>query len=224
VLWSAFDADEAGDAISIPRMVEDQAEALRARFSSATRTIPIAAHPETARRVAPEIRVDEAIVDGQLLGCGGRKLTAVFTPGHAPGHLVFLDGESRAMIAGDMVAGIGTILIDPVDGDLGQYLESLERMKGLSPSVLLPAHGPALSNTVQLLSFYVAHRHQRTEQIRAALDRLGAASAAELVPIVYPELADEVHPVARAQITSHLRFMVRHGLARPSAEDRFERA
>jgi ribonuclease/clavin/mitogillin len=192
------------------------AEALRARFSTPERPIPIAAHPETRRLVADRIVVDELWTGGETLDLGGRTFQTAFTPGHAPGHLVFQDRDSGAVIAGDMVAGIGTILIDPEDGDLGQYLASLDAMAALSPEVLLPSHGPALPHATQVLAFYVAHRHQRTEQIRAALDRAGAAEPGDLVPLVYPELPPDAAPVAAMQILSHLRWMRRHGLASSS--------
>lgn len=201
------------------------AEALRQRFETPDAPIPVAAHPETARRVSGRIRVDEPWEGGERRECGGRTLAALFTPGHAPGHLVFHDIESGAVVAGDMVAGIGTILIDPEDGDLGQYLASLDAMKALDPQVLLPSHGPALPHATQVLAFYVAHRHQRSEQIRAALDRIGAATPLDLVPAVYAELPVEAHRVAAMQILSHLRWMRRHGLARAlRGDDRWQLA
>jgi hypothetical protein len=95
-------------------------------------------------------------------------------------------------------------------------------MKTLSPALLLPAHGPPLASPVAVLSFYVAHRHQRTEQIRSALDLLGEASPDELVSIVYPELSPDARMAGQAQITSHLRWMVEHGLARKGDADRFQ--
>lgn len=179
---------------------------LRERFG-----VPIAAQAWTAAHVG--FPVDEVWPDGEARDCGGVTLRAVFTPGHAPGHFVFHDADSGAMIAGDMVAGVGTILISPVDGDLGQYLDSLDRMRGLSPTVLLPAHGDPLHQADAILAFYIAHRHQRSEQIRVGLDELGTATPEELVPIVYADLDPRAHPIAAAQIVSHLRWMKVHGLA-----------
>lgn len=187
------------------------AEALRAALPG---HVPILAHAETARRVADRIAVDETWDSGTARDCGGRRLVAHFTPGHAPGHLVFHDADTGALIAGDMVAGIGTILVDPADGDLGQYLDSLAAMRALGASVLLPAHGPALPHADQVLAFYVAHRHQRTAQIRDALDRLGAATPLDLAAAVYPELPEAARRVGAAQILSHLRWMKQHGIAR----------
>ncbi len=184
------------------------AEALRDALGGC---VPILAHPETMPLV--DIRVDISWADGETLDCGRRSLRAHHTPGHAPGHLVFHDSESGAIIAGDMIAGVGTIAIDPREGDLGDYLASLEYMRTLGGTVLLPAHGPALSPPDTVLSFYVAHRHQRTVQIREALDQRGRAHARALVADVYPELPTPIHPYAAAQITTHLHWLADKGLA-----------
>jgi glyoxylase-like metal-dependent hydrolase (beta-lactamase superfamily II) len=199
------------------------AEALRAHLRTRGRDVPIEAHEVTADLVADRIAVDRRIGDGERLDCGGRTLVARFTPGHAPGHLVFDDAASGAVIAGDMVAGVGTILIDPHDGDLALYLASLEAMKARSPATLLPAHGPALAHAEAVLAFYVAHRHERTAQIAHALDRLGAASAPELAPHVYRDLPPEVWKIGAVQITAHLLWMARNGLARELGPGRWTR-
>lgn len=223
-LQERIDAGERIERIVLTHHHDDHvagAEALRRRFSTPDRPLPIAAHPTTAALVAARIAVDEAWTDAQARDCGGRRLVATFTPGHAPGHLVFHDDDGGAVIAGDMVAGIGTILISPEDGDLGQYLDSLQRLRDLAPTVLLPAHGEPLPHADALLGFYIVHRHQRTEQIRQTLDRHGAATPEELAPRVYPELPPEAWPLGAAQITSHLRWMARHGLARPAEAGRW---
>jgi glyoxylase-like metal-dependent hydrolase (beta-lactamase superfamily II) len=183
--------------------------------------VPIAAHETTASLLRDKVPVDETIAEGELLSCGGRTLRARFTPGHAPGHLVFQDLDAGWVVAGDLVAGVGTILIDPRDGELGAYLDSLERVRQDRPTTLLPAHGPALPQGDAVLSFYIAHRHQRTEQIRAALRAVGAASPAELVPAVYAELPESAHEVAAVQISAHLLWLERHGLVTRLDADRF---
>lgn len=175
-------------------------------------SVPIQAHPWTADHVAAEVA--ETLDDGDALACGGRTLQVHHTPGHAPGHLVFHDRDSGAMIAGDMVAGIGTILIEPGDGDLEKYLDSLAHMAELAPEALLPAHGPVLPHGVAVLGMYIAHRHQRTDQIREALDKVGRATPMQLVPHVYPQLPAVAHPLGATQITSHLHWMRDRGLAR----------
>lgn len=172
---------------------------------------PVWAHDRTAQRLRGLIHVDHLVADDDVLDCGGVTLNAVFTPGHAPGHLVFYDPASHALIAGDMVAGVGTILIDQADGDLGLYLASLQRMRALKPGSLLPSHGPVLEQADAVLAFYIAHRHQRSDQVRQALDEHGALTPDELVPLVYADLDPRAAPIAAVQLTSHLLWLAQHG-------------
>ena len=178
----------------------------------------VAAHSVTKQLLASYLGIDTLIDAGEHLQCGRRTLKAHFTPGHAPGHLIFEDTESRAIIAGDMVAGVGTIVIEPHEGDLGLYLDSLQAMRTLNPSVLLPAHGPAMPQADAILAFYIAHRHQRTEQIRAALSQLGNATPLDIAPVVYNDVPPEVHALAARQIHTHLRWMHEHSIAKPTDE------
>lgn len=176
----------------------------------------IQAHPVTRDLLSDTVAVDDLLEDDEGLDVDGRRWAAMLTPGHAPGHLVLYDADAGTMVAGDMVAGIGTILIDPSEGDLGDYLASLAAMQKRRPSVLLPSHGPALEEAEAVLGFYVAHRHQRTEQIRKALATHGAATPQALAPRVYPELPEIAHGIAAVQILAHLKWMDVHGLARPT--------
>jgi glyoxylase-like metal-dependent hydrolase (beta-lactamase superfamily II) len=185
------------------------AEALRDALGG---DVPILAHAATAERV--EIRIDQTLDEGDVISVGGCTLDVLHTPGHAPGHLVWRDRATGAMVAGDMVAGVGTILIEPGDGHLGQYLASLERLQKADPGALLPAHGPVLEQGEALLAFYIAHRHQRTEQIRQALVSRGSSTPLELAEAVYAGVIDpSAYPIAAVQISSHLQWMVENGLA-----------
>jgi glyoxylase-like metal-dependent hydrolase (beta-lactamase superfamily II) len=186
--------------------------------------VPIVAHPVNDALLEGILTIDEHWEDGQVIDCGGRALKGHHTPGHAKGHLVFQDVDSSAMIAGDMVAGIGTILIDPADGDLGHYLDSLQRMRDLNASVLLPAHGDPLPHADQLLSFYIAHRHSRTDQFRQALDTLGEATPLDIAVHVYAsEIDPQFFPLAAIQVLAHLLWMESNGLARPTDGERWVR-
>lgn len=184
---------------------------LQRRFAQRGCVLPIATHAATAALLSFEIQ--ETIVDRQVLRCDGLQLVAHHTPGHAPGHLVFHDPDSGAVVAGDLVAGIGTIAIDPREGDLQDYLDSLEHVRGLSPTALLPAHGPILEHPDTVLSFYVAHRNSRSQQILEALDPLGLATPMQLAPLVYPQLPEAHHPLAAAQILTHLHWLRNASLA-----------
>src|SRR5215472_14046236 len=127
---------------------------LRARLG-----VPLLAHRETARRI--DVAVDRELGDGEI----AFGLRALFTPGHAPGHLCFLEPRTRTLVAGDMVAGEGTILISPLDeGDMGTYLDSLARLSALDLHALVPAHGPPTASPRALLEHYIRHRLMREQR------------------------------------------------------------
>ena len=178
--------------------------------------VPIIAHPVTAELLEGSIHVDELWDEPDVREVGGLRLRVLHTPGHAPGHLCLLDEASSVLVAGDMVAGVGTIAIDPDEGDLGDYLHHLERLRGLKPTALLPAHGPVLAEADAVLAGYIAHRHMRTEQIREALQAHGAQQPIELAPRVYPQLEGAWLHLASRQILTHLHWLKQHGVARPT--------
>ncbi len=174
--------------------------------------VPVAAHAVTADLVRPMIRVDRTLDEGTPLRYGPATLDPLFTPGHAPGHLVFVERESRAVIAGDMVASVGTIIIDPPEGDMRLYLASLERLRRLDARLLLPAHGPPIADPERLLAYYVAHRLEREGRVVDAL-AAGAAPVAELVPRAYPDVAPPIYPLAARSLLAHLEKLRAEGRA-----------
>ena len=179
------------------------AEEMRTRLG-----VPLLAHAETARRVS--VKIDRELADGEeAFG-----LRAVFTPGHAPGHLCYLEPRTRTLLAGDMVAGEGTILIAPEDdGDMKQYLDSLARMAALDAHVLVPAHGPPSASPRALCEHYIKHRLMREDKVVAAL-RPGPARIDELVPTVYDDTPRAAWPLAAISLAAHLQKLAREGRAR----------
>lgn len=146
--------------------------------------VPVLAHPETAKRVA--FQVDGALNDGDVVDLGSHQLHVMHTPGHAPGHLCFIERSSRTGIVGDMVAGVGTILIEPGDGDMAEYLGQLARLAELDLAALIPSHGPGLAGGTRVLRHYIEHRLKREARVVAAL-AAGAHSVAELVAHAYAD-------------------------------------
>jgi glyoxylase-like metal-dependent hydrolase (beta-lactamase superfamily II) len=178
------------------------AAALAARWQ-----VPIAAHPATARRLEGIVEVDELIEDGAEVD----GMIAVHTPGHAEGHLVFELGE--ASIAGDMVAGVGTILIDPSEGDMALYLASLERMRARPPTLLLPAHGPPIPDGRGKLTEYLVHRRMREQRVVEAL-ATGPRELAALIAAVYADTPQALWPLAERSLLAHLEKLEHEGRAR----------
>jgi ribonuclease/clavin/mitogillin len=186
------------------------AMALRERLQ-----LPLWAHAMTAQRLEGIVEVDRLIQDGErieLEGTTPTALTAVHTPGHAPGHLCFIDEASGMMIAGDMVASVGTIIVEPVDGDMLLYLESLRTMSTLDPVALLPAHGDVIRDPQAILSFYIEHRLMREAKVLAALEARGAASRPRhLVASAYDDTPKALWPLALGSIEAHLIKLEREG-------------
>jgi ribonuclease/clavin/mitogillin len=189
--------------------------------------IGVAAHAETAAKLHGRVVVDRLLDDGAQLPGGPTGLMALFTPGHAPGHLCFVDRAAGAIVAGDMVASVGTIIIEPSDGgDMTQYLASLallRRQVDGGAARLLPAHGPPIDDGGARLDFYIAHRLEREARVAAALSAT-AATAEELVPAVYPDVAPAIYPLAARSLLAHLLKLERDGRAVHEADDRWRRA
>jgi len=175
--------------------------------------VPVLAHAETARLLRGQIAVDRLVEDeDDVLTCrDGRTWRALFTPGHAPGHLVLYDMGS-GMIAGDMVAGEGTIVVDPDEGSMADYLASLARMRALDPAWLAPAHGQVIHDADALLAHYIAHRQQREQRVMHALTADWQADDA-LLPSAYGDVARLLWPFALRSLRAHLIHLAEQGLA-----------
>ncbi len=169
--------------------------------------VPVLAHPATAERLRPlGIEIDDALEDGQRIVLAGDPdfvVRVLHTPGHARGHLSFLEERTRALIGGDMVSGVSTIVVDPPEGDMNDYLASLERLASLEPSTLFPSHGPTIRDAVGKLRAYIEHRLWREERILEAW-REGVRDPEELVTRVYDDAPEIALPLARRQLQAHL--------------------
>lgn len=198
-----------------------------ARLAARHGGVPVSAHAETAARLRARVAVTRTIDDGARLDYGPRGLRALFTPGHAPGHLCFIDEAAGAMVAGDMVASVGTIIVEPDDGgDMRLYLESLRRMRREvdgGATTLLPAHGPPIVDGGARLDFYVAHRLEREARVAAALGDAPAEIAA-LVPAAYPDVPPAVYKLAERSLLAHLYKLAHEKRARRHDDGRWSRA
>jgi glyoxylase-like metal-dependent hydrolase (beta-lactamase superfamily II) len=190
--------------------------------------LPLWAHAETAARLS-DLPIARRLEDGEMLRLEGpapRRWEVLHTPGHAPGHVCLFEEEDGVMIAGDMVAGVGTILIAPGDGDMAVYLEQLDRLAALGAHVALPAHGDPIDAPEGLLRHYVAHRLKRESKVAAALAARGGRGAAveELLPEVYADASPAMWMVAALSLEAHLIKLEREGRARRDPEGRWRAA
>jgi endoribonuclease LACTB2 len=185
--------------------------------------LQVAAHGLTARLVASRIKVDHVIEAGELR-LGDLPLRVHHTPGHAVGHVCLQVPSARATVVGDMVAGLGTILIDPDEGDMTEYLDSLQRLEAIEPGALLPAHGPVIADGVAKLQEYRSHRLRREDKIAAALAARPGVLAEELVPLAYADTPAPFWPLAVRSTLAHLEKLRRDGRAVCDRERRWTSA
>jgi glyoxylase-like metal-dependent hydrolase (beta-lactamase superfamily II) len=158
----------------------------------------------------PALRLgSEGFGAGAVLTSGGCELRVVATPGHTADSLSLLLAADGGLLTGDTVLGRGTTVIAE-DGSLGDYLRTLDELRALTDEaglrVLLPGHGPLLGNPADVLDYYIAHRRERLEQVRAALDG-GARTPAEVVAVVYADVDRALWPAAEQSVRAQLEYL-----------------
>lgn len=170
---------------------------------------PIYAHPEVQEALRGTVNVTRTLEDGAIIDLAAkaplrsRRLRAVLTPGHARGHLAFFEETSRTVIAGDMVAGFGWIIIDPPEGDMSVYLASLARLRALDSTLMYPSHGPPLGDPAGKLDEYVSHRLAREAKVFKAYEG-GARTLDALVKASYEDTPVELHGLASRSALAHV--------------------
>jgi glyoxylase-like metal-dependent hydrolase (beta-lactamase superfamily II) len=151
----------------------------------------------------------EGFAAGDVVTAGGCELRVVATPGHTADSLSLLLASDGALLTGDTVLGRGTTVIGP-DGSLGDYLRTLDELRSLADEVtldaVLPGHGPLLQNPAGVLDYYIAHRKQRLDQIKAAR-AAGARTPAEIVAVVYADVDRALWPAAEHSVRSQLEYL-----------------
>lgn len=151
----------------------------------------------------------DPLTDGEAIDVGGLRVDVVTTPGHTADSISLLLPADRALLTGDMVLGRGTTVVVHPDGQIGPYLDSIEKMRALVTggrvASLWPAHGPVLDDAAAVLDYYLVHRHERLAQVEAALGRLGV-DAADFGPDVAedPDLPRRVVEVVYADVDESL--------------------
>jgi ribonuclease/clavin/mitogillin len=187
-----------------------------ARLLSEELSIPVVAHETTADLLRGALHVDQTLVEGDVISGGegaDDQWHVLHTPGHASGHIVLWEPIRAWMIGGDMMAAIGTIIIEPPDGHMTTYLEQLERLAQLAPKRFVPAHGSVIEEPVERLRYYISHRLKRESLVRTALSSQ-AKDLDALTQGSYPELAKVLLPLAQRSCLAHLIRLEEQGEAR----------
>ncbi|MGD9622446.1 MAG: MBL fold metallo-hydrolase [Mycolicibacterium sp.] len=148
------------------------------------------------------------LTDGEVIDVANVRITVMATPGHTADSVSFLLED--AVLTADTILGRGTTVIDREDGDLGEYLDTLRRLRGCGHRTLLPGHGPELDDVAAVCETYLAHREQRLEQVRSALRELGeGADAREVVEHVYTDVDEKLWEAAEWSVQAQLDYLRR---------------
>lgn len=155
---------------------------------------------------APDITVG----DGEIFRGPDWTIEAVATPGHTSNHFCYALKEENALFCGDHVMGWSTTVISPPDGDMGDYLQSLEKIKARNYSRLWPTHGPSVNDPEPFLAAYIEHRRAREGQIFTEL-KAGSTRIKDMVPVIYANVERRLHPAACHSVLAHMMHLVKIG-------------
>ena len=144
--------------------------------------------------------------DGEVIDAAGLRIRVLATPGHTADSVSFVLDD--AVLTADTVLGRGTTVIDDEDGTLAAYLDSLHKLRGLGRLRVLPGHGPELDDLTAVAEMYLAHRQERLEQIRAALQLLGDdATPRQVVEHVYADVDEKLWDAAESSVRAQLAYL-----------------
>jgi glyoxylase-like metal-dependent hydrolase (beta-lactamase superfamily II) len=148
------------------------------------------------------------LAEGISIDTDDGDLVVIRTPGHSPDHIALHWPDASAIFCGDlMMGGLDTAVVAAPDGDLGAYLDSLERLRSLRASVIYPAHGPPFTDPEEALNRYARHRRDRLDQVRAAIAD-GDRDAMSIADRIYGDsLEPDLHPFALAAVEAYLAYL-----------------
>ena len=154
---------------------------------------------------------------GMVLTGPGWTLEAIATPGHTSNHICFALREENALFSGDHIMGWSTTVITPPDGDMTDYMASLDLVKARAFSILWPTHGPPITEVTPFVEAYIAHRRAREAQVLEAVAQ-GHGRIKDMVPVLYAAVDKRLWPAASRSVLGHMLDLVRRGLVTTDGE------
>jgi glyoxylase-like metal-dependent hydrolase (beta-lactamase superfamily II) len=160
---------------------------------------------------------DRSFSPTRLLGDGDRleaaefTLEAVHTPGHASNHLCYRHAATNWLVTGDQVIDGSTVVINPPDGDMSDYIESLRRLRAMNCDALLPGHGDRIEDPARAIDRIIEHRLLRESKVLAAVRQHPRLAPHELVPYVYQDVSPHLFPLAERSLLAHLLKLEKDG-------------
>ena len=153
---------------------------------------------------------DAVMADGDSVSGPGWTLTAVHTPGHTSNHLCFALEQEKALFTGDHVMGWSTTVVAPPDGDMADYMASLQKLLGRDDAIYHPTHGEAVTEPQRFVKHLLGHRRQRENQVVRAIGE-GLVTVPQMVAAMYAMVDKRLHPAAGRSVLAHLIDLERRG-------------
>jgi glyoxylase-like metal-dependent hydrolase (beta-lactamase superfamily II) len=167
-----------------------------------------------------DVPVDRFLAEGDTVETTEFRIRAIHTPGHASNHLCYLLEEERTLFSGDHIMDGSTVVIAPPDGDMAAYLDSLAKVRAIKRlRAIAPGHGHLITDPVQRIDAYVAHRLEREAQVLGAVESAGTTTIPAIVSQLYTGLIEELVPRAEQSVHAHLQKLAAEGKVRGDAAD-----
>ncbi len=161
---------------------------------------------------------DHQPADGELIATGAGDLKVIHTPGHASNHLCFLLTGEQMLFSGDHIMQGSTVVINPPDGNMSDYLGSLQKLLLEDLRYIAPGHGFLIGHPHSVVDFLTTHRLAREHKVARALRSHGPASAEALTPHAYDDVPAALHPLATRSLLAHLEKLRTDGKARQDGQ------
>jgi glyoxylase-like metal-dependent hydrolase (beta-lactamase superfamily II) len=162
-----------------------------------------------------EFDPDHLLTHGEIIQGGDWSVECVYTPGHTSNHLCFQLREQKALFTGDHVMGWSTSIISPPDGDMADYILSLELLLERDDEIYWPTHGPCIDEPKAHVQAYIAHRLEREQQIVACIQG-GTFKIREMVPLMYKDTPEFMYPAAARSVLAAMENLIKKGSVKGS--------
>lgn len=204
--------------------LERLAEASGARVCGFGRTAEnpgaAGAHPRTTEYIEESFVPSYPLTDGDRLNGQGWTLEALFTPGHAPDHLCFALLEQNVLFSGDHVMAWNTTVVAPPEGNMAEYMASLEKLFGRPETVFFPGHGGRIEEARRMVRGYMVHRQWREQAILGAI-RDGHKTISDIVALVYKGLDERLINAASLSVQAHVDHLIEKQLVKSAGPTSF---
>jgi glyoxylase-like metal-dependent hydrolase (beta-lactamase superfamily II) len=178
-----------------------------ARLASATGAELLGHAAPNGRHQDQTFEPDRIPWDGDVFEAAEFSLQVVHTPGHASNHLCYLHTELNWLFTGDHIIDGSTVVIDPPDGNMGDYLRSLDRLREIEIDIIAPGHGDLIRKPRAVIDWHIDHRLEREAKVVAALKDSPDSTSRELVEQVYADVDEKFHELAEHSLLAHLIYL-----------------